>query len=1252
MKNWMKRSLSLLLALAMVLSCGVLASAEESPAVAVNTATGQNYDNLDLALKEAGAGETVRLTADVQTEVVLVREDVRLDLNGWTLTADYAVSFGHITDRTGGGLLRAPRERIMLQADNAQLPVRDGDGYRFFDVTGFNTAWQSEKSRFAFQPLLNQDSHDLLSSDPEAAGITVNVRIAWKQKVGIRSQLFIYDGDQVTDYLKSYSAGQEKYGSMFTLTLSGADGLEDLTFQAVVASDTGVEFASDLVLPEPSVPEEPEKPEEPEEPEENPWAGKKIAILGDSISCGAYPGILKELTEAEIQNLAVSGSLLAGGLTGKVSQVDADADLVIVFGGTNDYWHKNVSIGTADSTDSRTFVGALRYIHTYLKTERPQAQLLFVFPPDQTFQGKPSTTDFGYGTLDDFRAAFLHFCGEEQVPCLDLGDTEFDSAQHSGDGVHPNAAGHQIIAQAIFDRMQKGLAHSVTVTRQVRLLPRATADLPESTLAAAPGVVFSTAPYAYTDTSFFAGKHITRIGIPVKSVQALYENQTFTLSVVKTTSNAYQYVSQHKLTMPLEALGAFTTVNKWIYLDVDIRLGEDETLAFGMPDDTVSWGYSTANLGGYNFRSAAGSWTSIIKESILFDVYATETLEFTQTEHGLAAVTEKRIFPNVLTDFPESAIPGGNPVEFTYPPYSYVNQNLFAGKRITKIGIPVQSVQALDENQVFTLSVIKTGSYQYVSQHALKLPLEELGDSTTVNKWIYLDVDIQLAADETLAFGGKADTVIWAWKRNFANDAYKFRDATGGTTKGIFFDIYTKSVLTYEDYQEQLRQEEERLEAEREQARLDALLKEKLSGKGISILGDSISTFQGWSNNTAYNSTIGSNAVYYNGSRDGFAAVSETWWMQTITRAGLELVVNNSWSGDEVTNRGVSRAQQLHNNEGRQPDLIAVYLGINDFRRGRTEENFRTKYEEMLTGLLEKYDKADVYLFTLLYTSNMESAVYTPAEVVTYNAIIREIAEKYGCTLVDLYTDTGITPENLSTYMGDRVLHPNYAGMDRIADCFLDALLANYVTDSVVEVAYTGETRFDVTASGDEPVLPLRVTYGDGREEEVPITDEMYVVDETYGKPDFQTPGTYPVAVRFRGHEIYFTIEVIKTNVLIENEEFLYGSYFDHDRVGHNNRITSADYGKIRSADALLPKQDIIIRVTDTDLTDYKVTLGYFDKDGNYTGRNGILPMVNGELTIRASAMAGSYFRVNVYLYNGKFTKVPESAWIEVLAAD
>lgn len=232
---------------------------------------------------------------------------------------------------------------------------------------------------------------------------------------------------------------------------------------------------------------------------------------------------------------------------------------------------------------------------------------------------------------------------------------------------------------------------------------------------------------------------------------------------------------------------------------------------------------------------------------------------------------------------------------------------------------------------------------------------------------------------------------------------------------------------------------------EEEKATRNAALTEALKGKKASFIGDSISTFEGYSNNVEYNPTIGDNAVYYKGNNRGFTDVNETWWMQVVNSTGMELLVNNSWSGDRVTKRGVERAKQLHNAKGEKPDVIVVYLGINDFRHAVTEGEFQTTYDRMIGGMKETYPEADLYLCTLVYTSNVSNPSVRPKNVEQFNAAIADVAAKYEASVVDLYNGTGITWKNVKDHMADGSLHPNYLGMDRITECILAALGENYV---------------------------------------------------------------------------------------------------------------------------------------------------------------------------------------------------------------
>ena len=134
-----------------------------------------------------------------------------------------------------------------------------------------------------------------------------------------------------------------------------------------------------------------------------------------------------------------------------------------------------------------------------------------------------------------------------------------------------------------------------------------------------------------------------------------------------------------------------------------------------------------------------------------------------------------------------------------------------------------------------------------------------------------------------------------------------------------------------------------------------------LRGKRLSILGDSISTYQGASNNASANSTTINNPYYY---RAPFP-IEKTYWRQVMSSFVLSLCVNNSWSGGNLSGRddkssGVNRARELSCDDGTSPDIIIVFMGINDLGRNVSADTFAADYERTLTVIKERHPKAKV----------------------------------------------------------------------------------------------------------------------------------------------------------------------------------------------------------------------------------------------------------------------------------------------------
>lgn len=232
-------------------------------------------------------------------------------------------------------------------------------------------------------------------------------------------------------------------------------------------------------------------------------------------------------------------------------------------------------------------------------------------------------------------------------------------------------------------------------------------------------------------------------------------------------------------------------------------------------------------------------------------------------------------------------------------------------------------------------------------------------------------------------------------------------------------------------------------------------------GVSFSVMGDSISTFQGC-NPAGYYAFFPENGEV--------PRVEDTWWQQVADDLEWTLVMNGSSSGATVAGDSTGtedpqcgcnefRTGGLAGPDGACPDRIIVYMGANDMiqavplgdndGKGPVEEgeilSFSDAYTLMLNKLQAKYPSAEIYCCTLHQMGNFGTE--TPyVEFVNgigltaadYGEAIAGIAKNRGLSVIDLY-ECGITVENLNETTSDGV-HPTAAGMDLIAEAVKKAI--------------------------------------------------------------------------------------------------------------------------------------------------------------------------------------------------------------------
>ncbi len=206
---------------------------------------------------------------------------------------------------------------------------------------------------------------------------------------------------------------------------------------------------------------------------------KKINFLGDSITEGVgascpennYVSVFGRISGAQVRNYGIGGTRIAKqrsksdsekwdmDFVGRVEDMDADADIVVVFGGTNDFGHGDSKIGDFESRDEYTFYGAMHSLCIKLINKYPNSEIIFMTPlhrlgEDDDVNGIGLRNQRNLAGYVDIIKEVAAYYG---LPVLDLFSTsglqpkvDIIKELYMPDGLHPSDKGAERIARRLY----------------------------------------------------------------------------------------------------------------------------------------------------------------------------------------------------------------------------------------------------------------------------------------------------------------------------------------------------------------------------------------------------------------------------------------------------------------------------------------------------------------------------------------------------------------------------------------------------------------------------------------------------------------------------------------------------------------------------------------------------------------------------------------------------------------------------------
>ena len=211
--------------------------------------------------------------------------------------------------------------------------------------------------------------------------------------------------------------------------------------------------------------------------------GKKINFLGDSITQGAkvadgqniyHARLAREFDLAAARNYGIGGTRIARqsvvteawcdkDFIMRVDTMDPDADIIVVFGGTNDFGHGDAPLGDMTDRTPYTFYGACHTLIEKLIEKYPDSLIVFMTPIHRCSEDNPrgDGNKPERGPLKRYVEIIKEVTEYYSIPTLDLWSCSsiqpknpIIKEKYCPDGLHPNDAGHEIIAKRLAGFLQ------------------------------------------------------------------------------------------------------------------------------------------------------------------------------------------------------------------------------------------------------------------------------------------------------------------------------------------------------------------------------------------------------------------------------------------------------------------------------------------------------------------------------------------------------------------------------------------------------------------------------------------------------------------------------------------------------------------------------------------------------------------------------------------------------------------------------